>query len=48
MTKSTKKNGKKQGKKAEGKKAKDPRRVEAAKKAWETIREKRKEKQMIK
>ena len=33
-----KKNGKKQIKKAEGKKVKDPKRIEAAKKAWETIR----------
>ena len=33
-----KKNGKKQVKKAEGKKEKDQRRVAAAKKAWETIR----------
>ena len=38
-----KKNGKKQGKKAEGKKAKDPKRVEAAKKAWVTIKAKAKE-----
>jgi hypothetical protein len=43
-----KKNGRKQVKKAEGKKAKDPKRVEAAKKAWETIRAKAKEKQVIK
>jgi hypothetical protein len=43
-----KKNGKKQVKKAEGKKTKDPKRVAAAKKAWETIREKGKEKQVIK
>ena len=48
MTKATKKNEKKQAKKAEGKKVKDPKRVEAAKKAWETIREKVKEKQVIK
>ena len=33
MTKTTKKNGKRQAKKAEGKKPKDPKRVEAAKKA---------------
>jgi hypothetical protein len=38
-----KKNGRKQVKKAEGKKVKDPKRVEAAKKAWETIRAKGKE-----
>lgn len=38
MTKTKKKNGKKQVRKAEGKKVKDPKRVEAAKKAWETIR----------
>jgi hypothetical protein len=43
MTKAMKKNGKKQVKKAEGKKTKDQRRVQAAKKAWETIRAKRKE-----
>jgi hypothetical protein len=48
MTKTMKKNKKRQVKKAEGKKVKDPRRVEAAKKAWETIRAKAKEKQMIK
>jgi hypothetical protein len=46
MTKTKKKNGRKQTKKAEGKKVKDPKRVEAAKKAWETIRAKTKEKQM--
>jgi hypothetical protein len=43
-----KKNGRKQVKKAEGKKPKDPKRIEAAKKAWETIRAKAKEKQVIK
>jgi hypothetical protein len=43
-----KNNKKKQVKKAERKKVKDPRRVEAAKKAWETIRVKAKEKQIIK
>ena len=48
MTKTMKKNGKKQVKKVEGKKTKDPKRVEAAKKAWETIRAKAKEKQVIK
>jgi hypothetical protein len=48
MTKTTKKNVKKQGKKAERKKVKDPKRIEAAKKAWETIRAKAKEKQVIK
>ena len=48
MTKTMKKNGKKQVKKVEGKKVKDPKRVEAAKKAWETIRAKAKEKQVIK
>jgi hypothetical protein len=48
MTKTIKKNRKKQVKKAEGKKSKDPKRVEAAKKAWQTIRAKAKEKQMIK
>jgi hypothetical protein len=40
-----KKNGKKQIKKAEGKKTKDPRKVQAAKKAWQTIRSRAKEKQ---
>jgi hypothetical protein len=48
MAKTMKKKVKKQVKKAEGKKVKDPKRVEAAKKAWETIRAKGKEKQMIK
>jgi hypothetical protein len=48
MTKAMKKNGKKQAKKAEGKKTKDPRRVEAAKKAWETIRAKAKENHVLK
>jgi hypothetical protein len=43
-----KKNGRKQVKKAEGRKLKDPKRVEAAKKAWETIRTKAKEKQVMK
>ena len=43
-----KKNGRKQVKKAEGKKPKDPKRVAAAKKAWETIRAKGNEKQVIK
>jgi hypothetical protein len=43
-----KKNGKRNVKKAEGKKVKDPKRVEAAKKAWETIRAKEKEKSVIK
>ena len=43
MTKAIKKNKKKQVNKAEVKKAKDPKRVEAAKKAWETIRAKAKE-----
>jgi len=38
MTKTTKKNVKKQVKKADGKKPKDPKRVQAAKKAWITIR----------
>ena len=38
-----KKKVKRQVKKAEGKKVKDPKRVEAAKKAWETIRAKGKE-----
>jgi hypothetical protein len=41
-----KKNARKQTKKADGKKVKDPKRVEAAKKAWETIRAKTKEKQL--
>jgi len=45
MRKTLKKNGKKQVKKAEGKKVKDPKRVLAAKKAWATIRAKAKEKQ---
>ena len=48
MTKTMKKNGRKQVMKAGGKQAKDPKRAAAAKKAWETIREKAKEKQMIK
>ena len=48
MTKIMKKNGKKQIKKVEGKKPKDPKRIEAAKKAWETIRAKAKEKNVIK
>ena len=43
--KTTKKNGKKQVKKVEGKKPKDPKRVRAAQKAWRTIRAKAKEKQ---
>ena len=46
MTKTMKKNVKRQVKKAEGKKVKDPKRVEAAKKAWETIRAKAKGKQV--
>jgi len=41
-----KKNVRKQTKKADGKKVKDPKRVEAAKKAWETIRAKAKGKQV--
>ena len=41
-----KKSKKKQVKKVEGKKVKDPKRVEAAKKAWETIRAKAKGKQV--
>lgn len=45
MRKTTKKNVRKQVKKAEGKKVKDPQRVQAAKKAWATIRAKAKEKQ---
>ena len=45
MTKTLKKNGKKHGKKVEGKKPKDPKRVEAAKKAWQTIRAKARGKQ---
>jgi len=45
MTKTTKKKVKKQVKKADGKKVKDPKRVEAAEKAWETIRAKAKGKQ---
>ena len=48
MKKTMKKNGKKQVKKAEGRKVKDPKRIEAAKKAWETIRAKAKEKNVIK
>lgn len=47
MTKTVKKNGKKQVKKAGGKK-KDPRRVAAAMKAWETIRAKTEEKNVVK
>ena len=46
MTKTKKRNEMKQVKKAEGKKVKDPKRVEAAKRAWETIRAKGKEKQV--
>ena len=46
MTKTTKKNVKKQVKKAAGKKVKDPKRVEAAKRAWETIRAKIKGKEV--
>ena len=46
MRKTTKKNVRKQAKKAEGKKVKDPKRVEAAKRAWETIRAKAKGKQV--
>ena len=45
MAKTTKKNGKKQVKKVEGKKPKDLKRRAAALKAWETIRRKAKEKQ---
>ena len=45
MTKTTKKNGKKQVRKAEGKKPKDPKRIAAAKKAWQTIRSRAKGKQ---
>ena len=45
MTKTMKKNVKRQVKKAEGKKVKDPKRVEAARKAWHTIRAKAQEKQ---
>jgi hypothetical protein len=41
-----KKSGKKQVKKAEARKVKDPKRVAAAKKAWETIRAKTKGKQV--
>jgi hypothetical protein len=43
-----KKNGKRNVKKAKEKKVKDPKRVAAAKKAWETIRARAKEKQMMK
>lgn len=45
MKKTTKKNGKKPVKKADGKKVKDPKRVTAALRAWKTIREKAKGKQ---
>ncbi len=45
MRKTTKKTGRKQVKKSEVKKSKDPKRVEAAKRAWETIRAKAKGKQ---
>ena len=45
MTKTTKKNARKQTKEPNGKKPKDPKRVQAAKKAWETIRAKAKGKQ---
>ena len=45
MTKTMKKNGRKQTKKADGKKVKDPKRVQAAKRAWETIRARAKGKQ---
>jgi hypothetical protein len=48
MTKAMKKNGRMHTKKAGAKKPKDPNRIEAAKKAWETIRAKAKEKQMTK
>jgi hypothetical protein len=48
MTKTMKKNGKKQVKKAEVKKVKDPKRIAAAKKAWETIRGKAEGKNVIK
>lgn len=48
MTKTTKKNGRKKVKKIDGKKVKDPKRVQAAKKAWETIRAKAKKKQVTK
>ena len=46
MTKTMKKNKRRQVKKAEGKKVKDPKRVEAARRAWQTIRAKGKEKQV--
>ena len=46
MKKTTKKNGKKPVKKADGKKVKDPKRVAAAKRAWETIRAKVKGKEV--
>jgi hypothetical protein len=46
MTKTIKKNGRRQGKK--GEKKVDPKRSAAALKAWETIRAKAKEKQLIK
>ena len=45
MTKTTKKTVRKKVKKVEGKKAKDPKRIAAAKKAWETIRAKARGKQ---
>ena len=45
MAKTMKKNGKKHGKKVEGKKVKDPKRVQAAKKAWATMRARAREKQ---
>jgi hypothetical protein len=43
-----KKNGKKQVRKAEVKRMKDSKRAAAAKKAWETIRARAKEKNVIK
>jgi len=38
MAKTRKKNTRKQTNKAEGKKVKDPKRIAAARKAWQTIR----------
>jgi hypothetical protein len=46
MTKTTKKTVRKKVKKVEGKKVKDPKRIAAAKKAWETIRAKIKGKEV--
>lgn len=46
MKKTMKKDKKKQVKNVDGKKPKDPKRIEVAKKAWETINAKTKKKQV--